>query len=392
MKQRFYTRLALILLVVFAFSACSSDDDPVIPPTGTEVYPNESVKGGIEGLFLLNQGQMGRNNASIDYYSYKRGWYVTDMFESRNPEIQKGLGDIGNDFQIYDDKLFAVMNGSNIIEVMDVRTLKHIGEIKVERPRFITFKDNFAYVSCYRGPEGTWNVEDESEFVKGVVVKIDLNKLEIAATCEVGYYPEGVAISGNSLYVVNSGMGDYRLDDKSVSVVDLATFKEKTKITVAENLSKMSLYDGKLYVISQGNYYDVPADVYVVNPMLNAVERSLGIQAGNMDFYDNMLFASHVEYGASAAENKSSFVLYDLKQGAVIEGGFIKDGTDKDIKSTYFVAVHPTGEYVYVGDSGDFVKPGRVYCYDNNGTRLWGSSTGVGPSHVVFTKRALSGI
>lgn len=81
----------------------------------------------------------------------------------------------------------------------------------------------------------------------------------------MGYQPEEMVIVGNKLYVANSG--GYRVPnyDNTVSVIDLETFKETKKITVAINLHRMRVdQNGLIYVTSRGDYYNVHSNTYVI--------------------------------------------------------------------------------------------------------------------------------
>ena len=74
---------------------------------------------------------MGSNKSTLDYYDYETGKYTRNIYAERNPGVVKELGDVGNDLQIYGERLYAVINVSHLIEVMDVRTAKHIGKISI---------------------------------------------------------------------------------------------------------------------------------------------------------------------------------------------------------------------------------------------------------------------
>ena len=102
-------------------------------------------------LYILNEGQMGMNNASIDFYSFDDGTYFTDAFTAANPDVALGLGDTGNDIAVHDGKLWAVLNGSGIVEVMDAYTMDHIASIAVPGCRDIAFGGDYAYVTSWAG-------------------------------------------------------------------------------------------------------------------------------------------------------------------------------------------------------------------------------------------------
>ena len=106
--------------LVLCFVACRKGDDAAVPPTVTPVGPGQS--GPIKGFFLLNEGNMGSNKASLDYYDYPSGSYLKNIYPTRNPGVVKELGDVGNDVEIYGGKLYAIINVSNLVEVMDLAT------------------------------------------------------------------------------------------------------------------------------------------------------------------------------------------------------------------------------------------------------------------------------
>lgn len=89
-------------------------DDPVLPSEPTLVNPWEQVTGDIYGFFLLNEGNMGTNQASLDYYDYETGVYTRNIYGERNPYEVKDLGDVGNDIQIYGDN----SGRSSIVPIM----------------------------------------------------------------------------------------------------------------------------------------------------------------------------------------------------------------------------------------------------------------------------------
>lgn len=179
----------------------------------TNVTPGVQVTGPVKGFFLLNEGNMGSNKASLDYFDYASGNYCKNIYPELNPTVQKALGDVGNDIQINGDKLFAVINVSHLVEVMDVNTARHLAAIPIPNCRYIVFNGRYAYVSSYAG-----KVVIDPNARLGYVAKVDLNSLQVVDTCDVGYQPEEMVVVGNKLYVANSG--GYRVPnyDNTVSV------------------------------------------------------------------------------------------------------------------------------------------------------------------------------
>ena len=57
------------------------------------------------GMYLLNEGNMGSNKATIDYLDLCNGIYIRNIYGERNPHVIKELGDVGNDIQVYGNSL-----------------------------------------------------------------------------------------------------------------------------------------------------------------------------------------------------------------------------------------------------------------------------------------------
>ena len=378
-------RLFIFLLGMLSVYSCRNDDDEIIQSVVTKVTPSDSVLGPVKGFFLLNEGNMGNNKASLDYFDYATGEYHKNIFPERNPDVVKELGDVGNGIQVYGSKLYAVINCSHLIEVMDVNTAKEISKITVTNCRYIVFKDGYAYVSSYAGP-----VLIDPNARLGEVVKIDTATLQVVGSCTVGYQPEEMVIAGNKLYVANSG--GYRVPnyDNTVSVIDLETFKEVKKITVAINLHRMRIdRNGLIYVTSRGDYYNVHSNTYVINTLNDMVESTLNFPASELYLCGDSLYSYSTEYSKITGKWTINYTIYDTKVRRVVSRNFIKDGTDKLIVTPYALAVNPETGEILVGDAGDYVTPGTLYCFTPDGKKKWSVQTGDIPAHIVFSTTSL---
>ena len=189
----------LIVLSIIIFSSCRKDDEiffPEIEELGIPEYTS------IQGFYLLNEGNMGSNKSTLDYYDYETGKYHRNIFANANPTVPKELGDVGNDIKIYGNKLYAVINCSNKIEVMDAKTAKRIGQIDIPNCRYIKFHNGYAYITSYAGPvELNPNYEQ-----KGYVAKVDTGSLQVLDRCLVGFQPDELEIANGKIYVANSGV------------------------------------------------------------------------------------------------------------------------------------------------------------------------------------------
>ena len=145
-----YIGTGLALLFILSMNSCR-EDIVIDTPVSTQVDSTQT-KTEYSGFYLLNEGNMGSNKSTLDYYDYSTGIYIKNIYASVNPTVTKELGDVGNDLQIYGSKLYAVINCSNKVEVMDAQTAKRIGQIDIPNCRYIRFSGGYAYITSYAGP------------------------------------------------------------------------------------------------------------------------------------------------------------------------------------------------------------------------------------------------
>ncbi len=362
--------------VVIFFASCRVDD-----PTPPIELPDPLG----DGFYLLNEGQMGGNNATLDFYDYASNKLIHNIFEARNPMETMGLGDTGNDLQLHDGRLYVVMNGSSYLEVIDAATALHIGRVTIPNPRSVAFSGRFAYVTSYAGA----TLDDGT--LGGHVTKVDLELLRIVDECSVGRQPDGLAVVGDKLYIANSG--GYGVFESTVSVIDLSTFTETKRIEVAPNLWRVRADGkGKIYISSRGDYGNIPAAIYVIDTATDTLVTTLNqdgqpvpvrfLGGDNFALLGDRMYVVGTAYDAEWNPT-NTYTTYDLSTG-LATGNFITDDTDAQIVSPYGLATEPATGEIFVTDTADFLKDGTVRCYSPTGTLKWAVTAGVAPGHIAF--------
>ena len=376
-------KILFLLTLLMALASCRTIE-PIIPSQQTNVGGGDG--GDIAGFFLLNEGNMGSNKCTLDYYDYASGIYHKNIYAERNPGVVQELGDVGNDLAIYGSKLWAVVNCSNLVEVMDAATARHIGQVSIPNCRYIVFKDRYAYVSSYAGP-----VEVDPNYRLGYVAKIDTTTLQVVDTCVVGYQPEEMVIAGGKLYVANSG--GYRVPDydHTISVIDLASFKEIKKIDVAPNLHRMELDAyGNIWVSSRGDYYDIQPMTFIVSTQSDSVIDQLDLLAcSDMTLCGDSLYVYSNAWSYFTQTTDVNYAIVDVKTRQVVTRRFITDGTETQFQNPYGIAVNPNTHEIFVTDARDYITPGKIYCYSPEGRLKWSVNTGDIPSRIAFTNKRL---
>lgn len=371
--------IKLSLLVSLPFIAFSCNDDDRILGNDQEVIGNPSPTE-ITGFYLLNEGNMGSNKASIDFMNLVTGTYNRNIYATANPEIVRALGDVGNDIKIYGNKLYAVINASNFIEVMDVKTAKHLGTIPLENGRYLTFKDGKGYASSYAGPIAT-----DPNSPLGKVIEFDTINYKISRTTTVGYQPEELEIVDRKLYVANSGGYRYPAYDRTVSVIDLNTFTESQKIDVEVNLHRLKKdNDGDLYVTTRGNYYDVASNLYVIDSKTNKIKKTFNIPVSNFTIVGDYLYYYSNEFNYETFNYVKSFGIINVKTEQQVSDRLINNPIINQIETPYGIAVIQFNGDIFITDATNYVSNGYIYCFDKNGSLKWKTTGGNIPAHLAF--------
>lgn len=371
MKKNFW------ILFLFLLLSCRGEE-VVIHSEKEQVSLPQNTE--IQGFYLLNEGAMNTNKSTLDYYDYQTGIYHRNIYAERNPSVVKELGDIGNDIKIYGSKLYAVINGSNKIEVMDVKTTKRIKTISVENARYMAFHNGKAYVSSFAGP-----IKLDMNSPLGKVLEIDTLTLSVNREVVVGYQPEEIEmIDGEKLWVANSGGYRVGVYDKTISVVDLKTFQEEKKIEVGLNphhIKKDS--NGNIFVNSRGDYAGVMPNLYSLNKE-GSIEKVFDIPISNMDIVGDKLYYYSNIFNYQTTENIKAFGVIDTKTKKLITSQLIDETFVKEMKNPYGMRVNPISGEIYITDAGNYISTGYLYCFDKEGKFKWKVEAGNIPAHIVF--------
>ena len=374
-----FSSFALTAAVILTGSCMNSK-----PPVGVLPEPGELGR-----LYILNEGVMGMGNSSIDFYDFADGTYVTDAFPAANPDVPFGLGDTGNDLAVYGGKLWAVMNGSNLVEVMDALTMEHIRAIDVPVCRDIAFSGRYAYVTSWAG-----NVSDDGDRT-GMVYRIDINSLSIAGTVEVGYQPEDIAALDGKIYVANSG-GMTDGYDNRLSIIDEESFSLERAVEIAANICDIApdVY-GRLWISSPGDYYSVHSGIYVYDTVSGTVLKSEpganilpewinDIRVSSMYSTGSHLWVlgNENEWDYTAGAGKYCLYTIDCQALTMTRTELSRTGAES-ISNPYGIWVSPDEKTIAITDAASYTEPGYILFLDANLNFVSSFQTGFLPGHFA---------
>lgn len=383
MKQLIYYILTLLLL-----SACRQD--VMIVPIEKTDTGGKAQKGDIVGMYLLNEGNMGSNKASLDYLDLSGNdettHYFRNIYQERNPNTVMALGDVGNDCQIYGSRLWLVINCSNKVEVARASDAVRIGKVDIPNCRYVTFKDQYAYVSSYVGA-----VYSGSSSPLGSVYKVDTLTLQKVDSCTVGYQPEEMAIIGHYLYVANSGGYQGMTGqgyESTVSVIDLRTMKEIEKIMVAPNLHhlKADRYN-QLWVTARGNYMDEESSIWWLVPDSDGrmtVGGHIDQPVSDLCIVGDSLYFYGSQWSEVSMSNTVTYGIIDVRKHEMVSTRLSDAPEISKIRMPYGIMVNPIHRDFYLMDAKNYVSSGELLHFLPDGTFDWKVKTGDIPAHAAF--------
>jgi hypothetical protein len=382
MKKNIYLLIITIIALISA-NGCRGDVEMILSEEEGVGSPQQVIE--YKGFYLLNEGNMGSNKSTLDYFDFETGIYKRNIYAEVNPTVPKELGDVGNDIAIYGSKLYAVINNSNKVEVMKAATAERITQIEIPNCRYIKFDKQYAYITSYAGPV----VIDPNYKQLGYVAKVDTATLKEVARCLVGFQPDELEIVDGKIYVANSGgymgAGETSGYERTVSVIDIGTFKEEKRIDVAYNLERIKADErGNLWVSSRGDYKNLPSRLFFIDKEKQTVTDTIPIAASNYWIDDNLLYVYGSEFSYITSSWTMTYHIVDTRTHKGIRNNIITDGTDEKIEKIYGIMIEPETKDIYITDAGDYVNPGLLYCFSNEGKKKWVVRAGDIPAHFAL--------
>lgn len=325
MKKNSLKSLFLSAMFVFAgvsLVSCSNDDD-------------NSNGGGAaaanNGCYVLNNGNWGGNDASLQYYDYATGLATAPDADANIFAVQNGalLGDLAQDMLWVENKLFVSVSGSQKLEVLneDGKRLRepYLYSEEGASPRMLATDGKNVYVTNYDGNVYVYSAST-AEFVK---------------TIAVGTRPEGISYTNGSLVVNNSG--DLYAYNGTVSVIDLKN-EEKRDIQLVNPYTASVVCNGDVYIIDSGNYYDVPSAVYRVS-VSDATVEALGFSASAIAAYEDKIYYVNNEWSYEV----NSYVTSPLYAYDTVTGESVEVLPAEAMTNVNSLSVNPENGDIYVG-------------------------------------------
>jgi len=341
------------------YTSCSKNDDHERKDTGFS-----------HGVFIINEGAFQANNGSISYFNTDSNKIINNIFETVNG---RSLGDIVQSFGIAGDYGFIVVNNSQKIEVVNLKSFQSVGVITgISYPRyFLSVSDTKGYLT-----NGSF---------AGYVYVIDVINFTKTDSISVGNGPENLVKSGNFVFVANSGGWD---TDNTVSVIDINLDEVVDTIEVGDSPTDLVVdADANIWVLCKGNVvYDwnppygiqseTESSLVKLNYSTGTVELTLTI--GQMGDYFNPQRLAISNDGQTIYFNEAggvySMSIYDINAptSVLIPNIF------------YGLEVDPYEGYIYGFFLRGFDANGYMLRYTASGNLVDSMEVGIAPNGAIF--------
>jgi YVTN family beta-propeller protein len=347
MKRMLFAVLGLTLFL----TACDEDNgiNPPITPQGPR------------GLYILNEGNFQRGNASLSFYIPDSNIVYNDLFQSVNG---RPLGDVGNSVTMHNGLAYLVINNSHKVEVIDAGTHKSVRTITSapgSSPRQIAFAANgLGFIS---------------NLFANSVSMYDPTKGEIIGDIAVGANPDGIAAAGNNVIVANSGFGS----GNTVTIIDATTRKVVKTVPVGDYpASVYALSEYAAAVLCTGDFGDfndpnddTPGSLYIIDLQTNRVA-------------DSLVLGGHPQRLARDADGH----LYTIHEDGLTRIHLAsKNVTKKFIPGFFYnLCVDTADRRIYLANPLDYNQAGKLEIYSLDGSKLKSVDVGIIPNAMVMTK------
>lgn len=323
------------------------------------------------GAYVLNQGNW-QNPVSGGLYviDYTENKVLPNAFQQANGT---SIGDTPQCGVCYGSRIYVGTYGSNTIEIIDKSTFKSLRKISLSgsnegtQPRGMVASGGKVYITMF----------------DGYLARLDTVTMSIDASLKVGPNPEIPVVYKGKIYVPNSdGMNPDAYTGKvpygkTSSVINEKDFTLEGTIDVPENPYEFFANTTGLYLMSKGNYNDIPGALYKMegNTFRKITECTIAATGDDTFYLVNDPF-----YSTETRE----FKIFNCNSSS------LKEWSPSDIIWPSNVAIDRIGKkiivtsYIMNGQYPSYEAPGYAVLYSIEGEKIGKYDIGAGPSCIFF--------
>ena len=308
------------------------------------------------GIFVLNEGNYGRGNGSLTYFSYDSSKIYNTFFESIN---RRPLGDVPFSMLIQGNNIYIVVNNSEKIEVIDRRNLESVTTITgFNSPRNIVLAgQDKAYVT--------------SMYSKSVGI-LDLKKNKISGFINIHQTSESVVVMGQKAFIANwlGGNKVFVINTETDALIDsVEVGKEPESMVVDKN--------GIIWVLCNGGWKrDTYAELVGINPQ-------------SLVIFKRYVFPELQNSPLNLQADGDGDTLYYIDNGirrmSINSSGLPSVPIiDDEDHLFYKIGINPSNGDIAATDAVDYQQNGYLLIYNNKGFLRNSYITGIIPGNITF--------
>lgn len=322
--RKYGFKAALWVLTLGVLTACSEDENASQGPLTFEA-----------DAYILNSGDWGANNASIQGYNRSTGEGSGDLFALNNG---RGIGD-AQDLCIYGSKIYVTSSTSAKVEIVNRKDFKVVKTLPLKddagrsvEARYLTATGGMVYFTSY----------------DGMLSRLDTLSMTVTGRVAVGDHPEALTHANGKLYVNISGFGM----GNEIAVVDIASFTKikALKVKLNPNTVCITAADGNVYSVSDGNFAgmpNLPQEDWIYQTVQRIDPKTDGVtEVCNGTFLANKGNKMYILYAEYNLPDTHSISEYDLTTG--ISKPFISISS---VPKPSFIDVDPLTGDVYISNT-----------------------------------------
>ena len=308
------------------------------------------------GAYIVCEGGFNKGDAAICFFDKDHTLFNGDIFYFSNQYL---IGDVLQSINLFNRKLYAVVNNSQKVMVCSPLTATYLAKIEgFKSPRYImpSPDGHKAYVTNY--------------YTNDLNV-IDLNKNVISSSVKIGFWAEEMAIVDNFLFVccVQSNKV-YKINTTTDVVVDSISVGEQPQWIQKDK-------NGKLWVLC--NYYkkSKPATLHLINPTTDQVENTFNFPS---------ITNSPSKLRFNDSRDTFCFIDNDIYKMSINDLTLPTNPVYKNKykKYIYGVGIEPKSGSIFFGDAVNFTSRGFVTRLKPDGTVIDSGKVTVAPSDFYF--------
>lgn len=340
-------------LSLLTLAGCKKDEEPQLEPLAVT-----------SGIVVACEGTFGQSNASL-HLIYDDGKLANDIYSAAN---NVALGDVLQNYRVFNNRGYAVVNNSQKVEVINPGSFSSIGTITgCDYPRdVVVIGDNKGYIT--------------NGSTSGELLTFNPGSFQVTGSIETGDGPEEVVYNGTYLFVANSGGFGV---DSTVTVIDPVNDQVVATVEVGHIPVALEVdYQNNVWVLCKGQtiYNESWEIVDHTEAELMRIDGQFHTVTGVLQIGE---LGDHPQF---MAMNPGKTELYIVNDGEIrplsITTGEFEPAFNSD--QVHSIGVHPVTGEVYASSVPNYVDTDEISIFTAEGVFVGSFEVGVAPRAYAY--------